>query len=61
MTRNQRYETSMKSKGLKKVTRWVPEDRLTEVDEMLQFLLENKEAIPYMAKSLKTGRFMKMS
>jgi len=59
LTRNQKYEKKRKDKGLKKATFWIPEKAEIEVKQMCEFLCENPNHIPYMARSLKTGRLKK--
>lgn len=61
MTRNQRYEQRQKDKGLVKVTLWVPMNSQVEVRQMAEYLQENKNHIPYMARSLVTGRMAKIT
>lgn len=60
MTRNQKYEAKKRAKGLIKKTFWIPEAAEIEVQQMVDFLIENPDHIPYMARSLKTGRMAKM-
>ncbi|CAM3913704.1 MULTISPECIES: hypothetical protein [Pseudoalteromonas] len=59
MSRNQRYEQARKAKGEKKVTMWIPENAEVEVRQMCEFLCENPHHVPYMARSLVTGKFKK--
>jgi hypothetical protein len=59
MTRNQKYEQKQKSKGFKKITLWIPNDSEIEIKQMIDFLIENPDHIPYMARSVKTGRMKK--
>ncbi|MCF6455519.1 hypothetical protein [Pseudoalteromonas sp. MMG024] len=59
MNRNKRYEEKMKQKGLKKVTLWLPVNAEIEFKQMAEFCIENPYHVPYMAKSIKTGRFAK--
>ncbi|WP_462174331.1 hypothetical protein [Pseudoalteromonas xiamenensis] len=59
-TRNERYEQKQKNRGLKKVTVWIPETSEVEIKQMIEFLIEHKDHIPYMARSVKTGRLAKV-
>lgn len=58
-TKNQRYERAQREKGLKKVTLWIPEQSEIECRQMIEFLIEHRDHIPCMARSLKTGRLKK--
>ncbi|WP_462163954.1 hypothetical protein [Pseudoalteromonas xiamenensis] len=49
-----------KNRGLKKVTVWIPETSEVEIKQMIEFLIEHKDHIPYMARSVKTGRLAKV-
>ncbi|WP_462154550.1 hypothetical protein [Pseudoalteromonas piscicida] len=60
-TRNQRYEQKQKDRGLNKVTLWVPCQSEVEIRQMIEFLTENPDHIPYMARSLKTGKMRKIT
>ena len=59
MTRNQKYERKQKAKGLKKVTLWIPDDSEVEIKQMIEFLIDNPDHIPFMARSVITGRMKK--
>ena len=59
MTKNQRYEAKQKAKGLKKVTLWIPVDAEIELKSMAEYCCENKGSIPFMVRSLTTGRMAK--
>lgn len=59
MTRNQKYEKKQKDKGLKKVTLWIPDHSEVEIKQMIDFLIDNPDHIPSMARSIKTGRMKK--
>ena len=59
LTRNQKYEKQRKDKGQKKVTFWIPEQAEIEVKQMCEFLCENPDYIPFMARSLTTGKMKK--
>ncbi|KAF7770093.1 hypothetical protein PCIT_a3050 [Pseudoalteromonas citrea] len=58
-SRNQKYEKQRKEKGQKKITVWVPEQAEIEVKQMCEFLCENPDYIPFMARSLTTGKMKK--
>ncbi|WP_418609231.1 hypothetical protein ACNSN2_18825 [Pseudoalteromonas sp. US3C1013] len=59
MTRNQKYEQKQKGKGLKKVTLWIPDNSEIEIKQMVDFLIDNPDHIPFMARSITTGRMKK--
>lgn len=59
MTRNQKYESKQKNRGLKKVTLWVPHDSEIEIKQMVEFLIDNPNHIPFMARNINTGRMKK--
>lgn len=59
MSRNKRYEERKKAMGLKKVTLWVPVNSEIEFKQMAEFLCENPDHIPFMARSISTGRMKK--
>jgi len=59
MTRNQKYEKKQRDRGLKKVTLWIPDDSEVEIKQMIDFLIDNPDHIPFMARSVKTGRMKK--
>lgn len=59
MTRNQKYEQKQKGKGLKKVTLWIPDNSEIEIKQMVEFLIDNPYHIPFMARSITTGRMKK--
>ncbi|MAD77130.1 MAG: hypothetical protein CML20_20495 [Rheinheimera sp.] len=59
MTKHQRYEQRKKAQGLKKITLWIPTDSEIELKSMAEFCCENKNHIPFMARSLTTGRMCK--
>ncbi len=59
-TKNQRYENKQKSRGLKKVTLWIPEHSEVELRQTIDFLCSNTDHVPYMARSIKTGKFKKI-
>lgn len=59
MTRNQKYEKKQRDRGLKKVTLWIPDDSEVEIKQMIDFLIDNPEHIPFMARNVKTGRMKK--
>ena len=59
LTRNQKYEKQRKEKGQKKLTVWVPEKAEIEVKQMCEFLCDNPDFIPFMVRSLTTGKMKK--
>ncbi|TMO75320.1 hypothetical protein [Pseudoalteromonas aurantia] len=59
MSRNTKYEAKRKGKGQKKITVWVPEEAEVEVKQMCDFLCENTSYVPFMARSLVTGKMKK--
>ncbi|MEI8670358.1 hypothetical protein P4S65_20320 [Pseudoalteromonas sp. B131b] len=59
MTRNEKYEQKQKGKGLKKVTLWIPDNSEIEIKQMVEFLIDNPDHIPFMARSITTGRMKK--
>nr|AKM49065.1 FpsC [Expression vector SW2]APZ74272.1 FpsC [Expression_vector_SW4] len=61
MSRNSEYEARQKSKGLRKVTLWVPCHCENEFRLMAQSCCEDKDLIPFMLRSLSTGQMRKGS
>lgn len=59
MSRNSAYEHRKRSKGLRKLTLWVPIESEIEFKSMADFLCLNRDYVPYMARSLVTGRMKK--
>lgn len=59
LSRNAKYENKMKAQGLKKLTVWIPQDAEVEFKQMADFCRENSSHIPFMARSLVTGRMKK--
>jgi hypothetical protein len=59
MSRNKLYEQNKKAKGLKKVTIWIPDDAEAELKMVAEFCCENRGYIPFMVRSLKTGKMKK--
>lgn len=59
MSRNSKYEAKKRAFGLTKVTLWVPIESEIEFKSMAEFLCLNRDHVPYMARSLKTGRLKK--
>ena len=59
MTRNQKYEKKQRDRGLKKVTLWIPDDSEVEIKQMIDFLIDNPDHIPFMARRVKNGRMKK--
>ena len=56
MSRNSIYELKQKSKGLKKVTLWLPEDSADDFKLMASLCCDNSDLTPSTVRSLKTGR-----
>jgi hypothetical protein len=56
MSRNTLYELKQKSKGLKKVTLWLPEDSADDFKLMASLCCDDNDLIPSTVRSLKTGR-----
>jgi len=50
---------SEKQKVLEKRTYWVPYNAQVEMAQLVEFLQKNPDHIPYMCRSLKTGRMAK--
>lgn len=59
MSRNARYEEKKRASGLVKKTLWVPAECLVEFEKMAKFCCDNREFVPFMAKSTVTGKFRK--
>ncbi|MPY23912.1 hypothetical protein [Shewanella sp. YLB-07] len=59
MTKNQKYETKMKARGLKKITLWIPTESQVELKSIAEFCCDNKDYIPFMVRSLTTGKMRK--
>lgn len=59
MSRNSKYELKQRSKGLKKLTLWVPVDSEVEFKSMADFLCHNRDHVPFMARSVITGKMKK--
>lgn len=59
MTRNSKYELKQRSNGLKKLTLWVPIESEIEFKSMADFLCHNRDFVPFMARSLTTGKMKK--
>ena len=59
MSKNTKYEAKQKAKGLKKVTVWIREASEVELKAIAQFCCENKGYIPFMVRSLTTGKMRK--
>jgi len=59
VTKNQRYEQKLKEQGLVKRTVWMPSDCECELKQIIQFCVENRDFIPAMARSIKTGHLKK--
>lgn len=59
MSRNSEYEARQKAKGLKKVALWIPEHCEDEFKLMAQSCSDNRDLIPFMCRSIKTGQMRK--
>ena len=59
MSRNSEYEKRRKAKGQTKITVWVPDGAVIETKQMCDFLCSHRGFIPFMAKSVITGKFQK--
>lgn len=59
MTRNLAYEQRKRLQGLRKLTLWVPVESEIEFKSMADFLCSNRDHVPFMARSLVTGRLKK--
>ncbi len=59
LSRNQKYEQSLRERGLVKLTIWVPANSVADFKAMAFFCVNNKETVPFMARSLVTGRMAK--
>jgi len=59
MSRNSAYEHRKRSQGLRKLTLWVPVESEIEFKSMADFLCHNRDHVPFMARSLVTGRMKK--
>jgi len=55
-SRNAMYEKKMREKGLKKLTLWIPDESADDLKLMATICCENRDLIPSMLRSLKTGR-----
>ncbi|WP_192890640.1 antitoxin MazE-like protein [Vibrio bathopelagicus] len=60
MSKNKRYEERMKSKGLKKVTLWVPEDRESDIKQAASAMCDNESLTVGVLKNIETGRLVSM-
>lgn len=59
LSRNKRYEQKMKDEGLVKRTLWIPEHCESEFKQMAQACVLDRDQIPFMTRSIKTGRMKK--
>ena len=55
-SRNAMYEQNMRNKGLKKITLWIPDGSADDLKLMAAICCENRDLIPSMLRSLKTGK-----
>ncbi len=60
VSKNKRYEERMKSKGLKKVTLWVPEDRESDIKQAASAMCDNESLTVGVLKNIETGRLVSM-
>lgn len=60
MSRNKKYEERMKSKGLKKVTLWLPSDRESDVKQAVSEMCEHENLTVGVLKDMSTGRMVSM-
>ena len=60
MSRNKKYEDKMKSKGFKKVTLWIPQDRESDVKQAASVMCENESLTIGVLKNIETGRLASM-
>ena len=58
-SRNKRYEDKKRAKGLIKKTVWIPEECSVEFQQMADFCTEHRGYIPFMVRSLVTGKMKK--
>jgi hypothetical protein len=56
MTRNQKYEQSLKEKGLTKITLWVPEETKNDFWNMAKECCDLRGIYPVACREVKTGR-----
>ncbi|WP_351001069.1 hypothetical protein [Shewanella sp. TB7-MNA-CIBAN-0143] len=59
MSKNKVYEQKKKASGLKKVTVWIPDEAEAELKMVANFCCENRGFIPFMVRSLLTGKMKK--
>ena len=59
MSRNSDYEKRKKSQGTGEKTIWIPEVSSVEFSQMAQFCCEHPDCIPYMARSISSGKMKK--
>ena len=57
--RNKKYEAGKKSRGLVKMTVWVPEEALVDFKNMAVFCCDERGCVPFMVRDLVTGKFRK--
>ena len=55
-SRQSSYADRQKAKGLKQISKWVPEGVYDDLMLMMEICSENRELIPHTVRSLKTGR-----
>ena len=59
VSKNTAYEERKKAQGLVKVTLWIPMNAKIELTSMAAFCCEYKNHVPFMARSLVTGKMKK--
>jgi hypothetical protein len=59
LSRNQIYEQKQRQKGLSKKTFWIPKHCEIEIAQIIEFCTENRDYIPFMCRSLTTGKMKK--
>ena len=59
MSKNAKYEAKQKAKGLKKVTVWIRHESEVELKAIAQFCCVHKDYVPFMVRSLTTGKMRK--
>jgi len=59
MSRNTDYEARQRAKGLVKSTVWIPKHCVVETKQMIDYCTNDRDKIPFMVRSIKTGRMAK--
>ncbi|WP_057832828.1 hypothetical protein [Colwellia sp. TT2012] len=55
-SRNAMYEQTMRDKGLKKITLWIPDYCADDLKLMATICCENRNLVPSIVRNIKTGR-----